>query len=184
MLGWYVKRRIAEYERTFNYDMDYARYIFDASPRAFFLFSRLTGLARYREGAPREAWFAVKIVAAMGEDCGPCTQLVVAMAEKSKVDPAVLRAIVAGDIQALPSDAALGYRFAKAVLAHDIAESDRLRADVLARWGKKALVSLALGIGISRVFPTVKYALGHGHACTRIQVSGADAPLAVRSMHV
>ena len=34
-----------------------------------------------------------------------------------------------------------------------------------------AVISLALSIGASRIYPTVKYA-GHGKACTRIVVAG------------
>jgi hypothetical protein len=38
----------------------------------------------------------------------------------------------------------------------------------------KIVATLADG---ARVFPTVKYDLGHGRACTRISLAGADAPL-------
>jgi len=84
--------------------------IYDASPRAFFRFARVSGLAEHREDVPREAWFAAKIAAAMAEDCGPCTQLVVTMAEREGVSPPTLRAILAGEQGALPPDAALGFR--------------------------------------------------------------------------
>jgi hypothetical protein len=75
----------------------------------------------------------------------------------------------------MPPDAALGFRFAKSVLERDIAAGDRLRDEVVSRWGRKGLVSLALTIAASRVFPAVKYALGHGHACVRVRVGGVDA---------
>ena len=35
------------------------------------------------------------------------------------------------------------------------------------------MVSLAFAIVASRIYPTVKYAMGHGRACTRIVVGGA-----------
>jgi hypothetical protein len=41
------------------------------------------------------------------------------------------------------------------------------------RWGRRAVVSLAFAITAARVYPTVKYALGHGKACTRVVVGGA-----------
>jgi hypothetical protein len=174
MLGWFVRRQIAKFERDFDYDMTYARDIYDASPRAFFRFSRISGLAEHREDVSREAWFAAKIAATLDEDCGPCTKLVVTMAEREGVNPATLRAVLAGDESAMSPDAALGFRFARAVLERDIAEGDRLRGEVVLRWGRKGLVSLALTIAASRVFPAVKYALGHGHACVRVRVAGAD----------
>ena len=174
MLGWLVRRQMAKFERDFDYDLTYARDIYDASPRAFFRFSQISGLAAHCEDVSREAWFAAKIAATLAEDCGPCTQLVVSMAEREGVSLDALRAILAGDAATMPTDAALGFRFARSVLERDIAEGDRLRSEVVARWGKKGLVSLALTIAASRVFPAVKYALGHGHACVRVSVAGAD----------
>jgi hypothetical protein len=175
MLGWLVKRQMGKFERDFDYDLAYARDIYDASPRAFFRFSRISALAGHREDVPPEAWFAAKIAATLAEDCGPCTQLVVTMAEREGVSSNALRAILAKDETAMPPDAALGFRFAKSVLERDIAAGDRLRDEVVSRWGRKGLVSLALTIAASRVFPAVKYALGHGHACVRVRVGGVDA---------
>jgi hypothetical protein len=83
----------------------------------------------------------------------------------------------------MPPDAALGYSFARAVLARDLAESDRLRAQLETRWGPRAVVSLALAIASSRVFPAVKYALGHGRACSKIRVEGVDVPVVGRAIH-
>jgi AhpD family alkylhydroperoxidase len=140
------------------------------SPRAFWKFAKITGMSEVREGVSKEAWYAAKIVATLTEDCGPCAQLVVQMAERAGVSAVALRAILAGDASKMPADAALGFNFAKAVLRRDIEESDRLRAEIVSRWGKKAFVSLALAIATSRVFPSVKYAMGHGHSCTRIQI--------------
>jgi len=45
--------------------------------------------------------------------------------------------------------------------------SDRLGREIETRWGGKALVSLALTIASARLYPSVKYALGHGQACTK-----------------
>jgi len=174
MLGWLVKRRLAAFQREFNYDPRYVLDIFEASPRAFFRFSWISGLAAHREEVSKEAWYAAKLVATLAEDCGPCTQLVVTMAEREGVSPASLRSVIDGDEAAMPPDAALGFKFAKAVLQRDVARADRLRPEVKSRWGAKGLVSLALTIAASRVFPAVKYALGHGHACARISLAGSE----------
>jgi hypothetical protein len=93
------------------------------------------------------------------------------MAEMEGVAPATLRAIVAADADAAGPDAGLALRFAKATLAHDPG-ADALRREILQRWGERALVTLALAIAGSRIFPTVKYALGHGQACSRVEVGG------------
>ncbi len=136
MLGWLVKRRLAAFERTFDYDASYIEELYDVSPRAFWKFSRISALAQHREGVPKEAWHAAKIVAALTEDCGPCTQLAVTMAERAGVSSETLSAILTEDQRAMSPDAALGYAFAKAVLNRDLAESDRLRGEVVARWGR------------------------------------------------
>jgi hypothetical protein len=34
------------------------------------------------------------------------------------------------------------------------------------------VISLAFAMAASRIYPTVKYAMGHGKACTRLVVGG------------
>ena len=105
------------------------------------------------------------------------------MAEQNGVGSATLLAILDEYQRAMSPDAALGYAFAKAVLHRDLAESDRLRGEVVARWGRRALVSLALAIAVTRVFPAVKYALGHARACSRIRVAGTAVPVVREATH-
>ena len=70
----------------------------------------------------------------------------------------------------------LAYRFAQASLAHDAAANE-LRSEIVRRWGEQGLISLAFALASVRVFPTVKYALGHGHACSRVTVAGSPLPV-------
>jgi hypothetical protein len=98
------------------------------------------------------------------------------MAERQGVRPEILRAILKDDVAAMSDDAALAWRFTKAVLAHDVAADD-YRAVILERWGPRAVVSLAFAITTARIYPTVKYAMGHGKACTRVVVGGV--PVAI-----
>lgn len=178
MRTWLIRRSIAAFERRYDYDMSYARELLAISPRALRRFVRVTGMATHREDVSVEAWYAAKLAATIAEDCGPCIQLVVRMAEEAGVAPDMLRGILAGDDRAMGEAAALGYRFAEAVIHHD-AGLGQLHDAVVARWGKRALASLALTIAASRVFPTLKYALGHGQPCQRIEVAGENVPLAV-----
>src|SRR5215475_2170504 len=143
MLGWLIRRRLDSFGKNFNYDTSYMREMYDVSPRAFFRFSKMLGISSYREDVPKEAWFAAKLVATLTEDCGPCTQLVATMAEREGVSAATIRSVLSGEEEHMPPDASLGYRFARAVLRRDIAESDRLREEIVTCWGKKAAVSLA-----------------------------------------
>jgi hypothetical protein len=73
--------------------------------------------------------------------------------------------------------AALAYRFANAVIDRDMETADPLRDEILTRWGKAGLVDICLAITTSRMYPTLKYGLGHGKTCSRVVVAGADAPL-------
>jgi hypothetical protein len=68
----------------------------------------------------------------------------------------------------------VGGRCGAGVLRRDIAEPDRLRRRIVARWGDQALLSLALTMAASRVYPSLKYAWGHGHACTRVSLAGGE----------
>ena len=141
------------------------------SPHAAWRFLSAARLGNYCRDVPIEALVAAGITAVRSEDCGPCTQLGTAMAERRGVRPEILRAILKDDVGAMPDDVALAWRFTKAVLAHDAAADD-YRAVILERWGPRAVVSLAFAITTARIYPTVKYAMGHGKACTRVVVAG------------
>jgi len=169
MIRRLMRKRIDRFEREWNYDASYMRDLIEASPRAAWLFARATALGKFRRDVPLEAWFAAGITAVRQEDCGPCTQLGVAMAERAGVSPQVLRAVLADNPEAMPPDVALVWRFTRATLAHDPA-ADEYREEIVKRWGRRALISLAFAITASRIYPTVKYALGHGKACSRVIV--------------
>ncbi|MEW6437297.1 MAG: hypothetical protein AB1508_09015 [Pseudomonadota bacterium] len=176
MIRWFMRRWIDTFERDWNYDASYLRDVLSADPQALRLFSKVQGLGRYCKDVPRDAFCAAGIVGTMSEDCGPCTQLGIDMAERSGVDPAVLKAILARDFSAMPADVALAVRFADASLRRT-SEADALRDEVVRRFGKRGLVSLAFVMTASRLYPTLKYALGHGRACTRLTVGGQTQPV-------
>ena len=98
------------------------------------------------------------------------------MAERAGVSPVVLRAVLSDDPDTMPANVALVWKFTRATLAHDAAADD-YREAIVKRWGRRALVSLAFAITAARIYPTVKYALGHGKACMRVVVGGAPVIL-------
>ena len=176
MLNWLIGKRLASFERKFNYDMSYAREILAADRSAFFAFAKFMGISEYRKDVPKDVYWAAKLVATVSEDCGPCTQLAVAMGIEDGADPRVLASVLSGDDAVLPADVRLGVQFARMAIAHDI-EADPLREEIVKKWGNRALVSLAFAITAGRFYPTLKYALGHGKACSRVVVAGE--PIAV-----
>ena len=171
MVKWLMRRGIAAFERQWDYDASYVREMIDASPRAAWMFSRAAAIGKYRKDVPAAAWATAAITAVRHEDCGPCTQLGVSMAERAGVDAKVLRAVLTEDVAAMPEDVALAWRFTRATMAHD-PSADQYRDEIVRRWGPRAVISLAFAIVASRIYPTVKYAMGHGQACSRIVVGG------------
>src|SRR5215470_4432535 len=85
MIKWALRKAIGKFERTWKYDASYMRDLIDASPRAAWLFSRVTALGQFRRDVPIEAWYAAGITAVRHEDCGPCTQLAVTMSERAGI---------------------------------------------------------------------------------------------------
>jgi len=175
MLKRLMRRWTAAFERQWNYDASYVHEMIEADPRAAWMFQRATSLGKYRQDVPAPALFAAAITAVRYEDCGPCTQLGVSMAEQAGVDPKVLTAVLTETPLMMPPDVALAWRFTRATLDHD-PSADQYRDEIIRRWGPRAVVSLAFAIVTARMYPTVKYAMGHGKACTRVVVGGA--PLA------
>jgi len=176
LLPWMLKRHIDAFERAYGYDARYFRDMVDVDVSAVLAVVKLQALNNYRKDVPTAAWYAAKFVGAFGEDCGPCTQLGITMAERDGVPADVLKALIAGDVRAMPDDVVLAYRFAKASLAHDPA-ADELRTEITTRWGRRALISLAFALASARLYPTIKYALGHGQACSRLTVGGGPIPV-------
>jgi len=170
MLKFLAHRWLRAFSIRHQYDTTYMEELLDHDLAAFLKFSTLNLLSSHRRGIPVAPWYAARIRATMWEDCGPCVKLVCNMALEAEVDPAVVSAVVTADLAALADDIALVVQFTELVLAHDPA-ADVLRNQVRQRWGADGLMSLATAISTTRVYPSVKYVLGHGHACNRVQIA-------------
>lgn len=176
MLKAILASRVAAFEKAWGYDASYLRELIAASPSTAMKFAAVSSLG-HLGGAPRAAMAAASLAGTLAEDCGPCTQLGVNMATADGVAPEVLRAILAGDEPAMGTDASLAWRFAQASLARDLVASEPLREEIVARWGRRGLVAIALALTTARMYPTLKYALGYGRACSRVEVAGRVAQL-------
>ena len=177
MLKALLGRQIDKMERQFDYDASYMRQMLNVSPATFVKFGFVTQLVD-RKAAPAEALAAAGIVGPLAEDCGPCTQISTDMATAGGGKPQGLKAILAGDEAAMGEAASLGWRFARASLVRDMEAADPLRDEIVRRWGEKGLLAVALALTTARMYPTLKYALGHGKACSRVTVEGQATPVA------
>lgn len=179
MIRSILKSQLAAFQRKWNYDVGFAREALEADPMAVFALFLVSSLMDGRKGAPAAVSHAVKLVGVMSEDCGPCSQLAVDMALADGVDPAVMHAVATRDFVAMPEEVALAVRFAEASVARS-PSADEPRDEIVRRWGQRGLVSLAMSLAAARVYPTVKYALGHGRACLRLDVAGQSVLRPVR----
>lgn len=180
MIRWLTDRYLRRMGARYGYDVGYMQAMLQQAPGAFFKFAKLFDLARHRDAAPKAAVFAAKLVGAMAEDCGPCVQLVVNLAREASVEPSELAAVLRRDAEAMSADAALGFRFAEAVVWR-LPEEDELRDAVRTQWGEKGVIDLALAIAVGRVFPMIKAGMGYAKTCRRVSVDGAPVDVLKRA---
>ena len=180
MLSFIAKRALGAFSKRYDYDVGYMLAMLAASPSAFMKFANIAKLATHREAAPKDAYYAAKLVGALVEDCGPCTQLVVNMARAAKLADAQIAAVLRRDVAAMSPDAALGFRFAEAI-AHRLPNEDETRDAVRAAWGEKGLIDLTLALQIGRIFPMLKAGLGYSKACRRVHVGAAPIDVVRRA---
>jgi hypothetical protein len=171
MLKWMIRRKLCAFEREHGYDASYMHEVLDTDVGAFLKFGLATAIGTYRKDVPRDVYFAAALTSSMYADCGPCTQLGVGFALEAGVAASAVAAVVADDEAAMSHEVALGVRFARAVLGHDPG-ADVWREEIVRRWGPRALLALAFAIMAAQMYPALKYALGHGKACTRVVVAG------------
>jgi alkylhydroperoxidase family enzyme len=177
MIKSLMHRYLGRFEREWGYDASYMHDVVDASPAGARKFAFLQPMAQHRQDVSKDAWHAAHLAGALSEDCGPCVQLCVDMATRDGMDPGRLAALIRGDIDAAGSDAALGFRYGMAIsTGADTALA--LVEQARKRFGERGLVSLAFSVTTARMFPTLKRALGHGVACSRVLVS--DQAIAVK----
>lgn len=170
-----VKKQLEAFGRKWGYDTGYMAEIVDeAGVGAVMPMQGLQKLGSYRK-VPPGAWYGAALTAGKAADCGPCLQLGVRMAEK-EIEPALIRAILEHDYAKCSKEALLGIELALSTIARD-GTGEEARAEILKRWGRAGLVSLAYAIVGAQSFPTFKYAIGHGHACVRVTIGSETVPL-------
>ena len=172
-----ARRALKAFAARYDYDVSYMEHMLRVSPAAFSGFAGLTRLARHREAAPREAFYAAKLVGALAEDCGPCVQLVVRMAQEAGVADTQIEAVLTRERDSMTADTRLGFRFADAV-AKRAPEATAAREAVRRRWGEAGMIDLVLALQIGRIFPMVKAGLGFAETCQRVSLGARQVEVA------
>jgi alkylhydroperoxidase family enzyme len=145
------------------------RQMYDYAPDAFWQFTKVAKVASYRSKLPAAPFHVARLVAVKHQDCGPCVQTVVNLAKEDGVEPAVLKAALAGKVEDLPETLGDVYRFAEAVAART-GEEEPFRERLRKVFGEEAMVELALAIATCQVFPILKRGLGHAKSCSLVKV--------------
>jgi hypothetical protein len=171
MRNWIARRSLRAFATRYGYDTTYLEMLLNESPAGFFKFAPLMKAAAHREAVPIEASFAAKIVGALAEDCGPCTQLVVDMALEAGMPKDQIEAVLRRDPRAMNEATTLGFRFADAVVRRST-DDEEFRDAVKAQWGQKGVIDLTMALQLGRIFPMVKAGLGYAKECRRVTVSG------------
>jgi hypothetical protein len=172
MRSWIARRTLRAFAKRYGYDVSYLEMMLNYSPSAFFKFAPVMKAAAHREAVPIDASFAAKIVGALAEDCGPCTQLVVDMALEAGMPRDQIEAVLRRDPRAMNEATTLGFRFADAVVRRAVEVEDEFRDAVRAQWGQKGVIDLTLALQLGRTFPMVKAGLGYAKECRRVAVGG------------
>lgn len=169
MIKRFLASKLKGFGAQFDYDTAYMTDILQEDLGGFIKFALFQQMGTHRRQVPLEPWYAAKLRTIIAEDCGPCTQLVVNMAIAEGVAKETVHAIVCRELSRLDAGTSLAVRFTEACLAHAPQAND-LRDEVVGRWGHRGLVTLAFAISSTRVYPTLKYVLGHGQACERVRI--------------
>jgi hypothetical protein len=171
MLKWFAHRFIRRMEAHYTYDATYLHELADTSMTGFRRYMKMQMAGHWRADAPRNAWNAVAIGAALVEDCGPCVQITTDMAVEAGVPPDVIKALLSGT--PTDADAQLGFDYGRALL-NGTENLDMLREQIEAKWGKTTLIAMSLRAMSSRNYPVLKRAMGHAKTCQRVRVGNTD----------
>jgi len=169
MFGPVVRWKIRSAEKRLGEPLDYLREMYDHSPGAFSQFAKVAKAAGYRSKLPAAPFHVARLVAVRMQDCGPCVQAVVNLAKEDGVEPAILKAALEGNVEALPDSLRDVYYFAEAVAAAS-GEEGQYRERLRQVFGEEALIEMAMAIALCQTFPILKRGLGHAKSCSLVKV--------------
>ena len=157
-----AKRSLQTFEDHYNYDATYLHDVLESSLDAFEVFSNFQAMGHYRKVLPVDVFFVSKIAAAQTEDCGPCTELNVRMAQEAGLSDEVIKSILKGT--GLKPELEQVRQFSISVAYNEVKPGQV--EEIRDRYGNAGLAELALSIASMRVYPCMKRALGYDQSCS------------------
>jgi AhpD family alkylhydroperoxidase len=164
---------IASRERELGVVLEYQHDMASAAPGSALRLAEIGRLARESQSVPAQVAAMAALGATIAEDCGECVQIHVNLAAKAGIERLHIKAALENRLTELPADLKLGFCFGRVVSENDPMLLEK-GAAVEARFGRKALVDLALAVALARFYPTVKRALGYSRSCSAISIEIPD----------
>jgi len=164
-------------ENHLGASVDYLREMKSKSQSAFDKYTQVIPLAAHREFISKENSFIAHMLATVGEDCGPCAQIIVNLASKEDLSPAFMDAVVQARRKDLSDEQNLVYDFVQATVDNSENQNE-LREQVKDTLGEEALVDLGLAMASARIFPTVKRTMGFAKTCQKVTIEGNETNVA------
>lgn len=155
---------IDQFEAHYDYDCNYMREMAKSSPEGFKTFADFLPMGQYSKSLPREVRWTAKITSTLAEDCGACVQLCIKMALEDGLNKDLVKAITENN-DSLPSDLKLIVDFSKAVALNSDSHYE-LFTKVSEKYSKEQMTEIALTIASTKIYPTLKRALGHFKSCS------------------
>ncbi len=154
---------IRAFGAAYDYDSSYLNDFLDASQGAYEAFADAQKLGVHRWALPLDAHYVARIATMLYDDCGACGNLNVKMALEAGVERHVVEGVLRSPDSLEPHlrDVLDHTRDVLAGASADEERLDRLRG----HYGIEAFAELAATITGSRIYPTIKRALGAMSAC-------------------
>ena len=162
------EQELQAFSEAFDYDVSYLERLLAATREGFEAFRAAQAFGQFRSALPLDVHYVARIATMQQEDCGSCGQLNVRMALAAGVDRDLLKQLIA-DPRELPQPLLDVYEHACIVARSGDVDIDRLER-LEARYGVEGVAELALAIAGSRIYPSMKRALGEMKSCAPLRI--------------
>lgn len=161
---------IRAFGAAYDYDSSYLNDLLDASAGAYEAFADAQKMGLHRWALPLDAHYVARIATMLSDDCGACGNLNVKMALEAGVDRGVVDGVLHAP-ETLKAHLRDVFEHTRDVISGADMNEDRIHR-LRAHYGKEAFAELAVTITGSRIYPTIKRALGAMTACEIVSLPG------------